>query len=111
MKRVFYIYNPFSGAQGNGKNVDRVIEHLMKAGIMVSVHRLFTMRPDSALEDFFLHRQEEYDAILVAGGDGTLSQMLNYAMQHNCRLPMGFLPTGTCNDLVRSLGLPKEPIP
>ena len=108
MKRIFYIYNPFSGGQVNGKQLDTVLQRLMSAGILVSVHRLFTMQPDLALEDFFLHRQSEYDAIFVAGGDGTLSQMLDYAMRHGCRLPMGFLPTGTCNDLVRSLGFPKD---
>ncbi len=109
MKRVFYLYNPFSGNQGNGKNLDGVIGALMEAGIQVSVHRLYTMTPDTALEDFFLSHQGEYDAILTAGGDGTLSHVLNIAQKYGCRLPMGFLPTGTCNDLVRSLGLPKDP--
>ncbi len=108
MKRVFYIYNPHSGAQINGKNLDFVIERFLENGIFVQVHRLFTMQPDQALESFFKTAQEHFDAVVVSGGDGTLSQVLNIAMRHHCYLPMGFLPTGTCNDMARSMGLPKS---
>ncbi len=108
MKRVFYIYNPYSGAQINGKKLDYVVGRFLENGIFVQVHRLFTMQPDEALEAFFETAQEHFDAVVVSGGDGTLSQVLNVAMRHHCYLPMGFLPTGTCNDMVRSVGLPKS---
>ncbi len=108
MKRVFYIYNPYSGAQTNSKRLDQVITRFLERGIFVQVHRLFTMKPDLALEAFFENAQDHFDAVIVSGGDGTLSQMLNVAMRHKCKLPMGFLPAGTCNDMVRCLGLPKS---
>ncbi|MFQ5737615.1 MAG: diacylglycerol/lipid kinase family protein [Acidobacteriota bacterium] len=42
--------------------------------------------------------------LVVMGGDGTLSEVLNGAMGSSVEL--GFVSTGTGNDLARSLGLP-----
>ncbi len=108
MKRVFYVYNPFSGQGAGAQMLDAVLERCMRANVTVTPHRLFTMKPDLALEAFFETQARYYDAILVAGGDGTLWQMLNVAQRHDCHLPLGLLPMGTCNDTVRSLGLPAD---
>ncbi len=48
-----------------------------------------------------------HDAILVAGGDGTLHAALG-ALLHS-GLPLGVLPLGTANDFARSIGLPMTP--
>ena len=108
MKRVFYVYNPFAGHGACAQTVDAVIERCMRADVAVTVHRLFTMKPDLAIEQFFASHADGYDAVFVAGGDGTLWQMLNLAQRHSCTLPLGLLPMGTCNDTVRSLGLPTD---
>ncbi len=109
MKRILYLYNPYAGHQAHRQMLDTVLQKCMQKGISAIAHRLFTMKPDTALEEFFSCAEQFFDAVFVAGGDGTLNQMLNVAMQHNCRLPMGLLPMGTCNDMVRSLGLPSDP--
>lgn len=49
----------------------------------------------------------EYDAVVAAGGDGTLFDVLNGVMDHplNRRPPLGLIPLGTGNAFSRDIGL------
>ncbi|MDT8386557.1 MAG: lipid kinase [Thiogranum sp.] len=47
------------------------------------------------------------DRILVAGGDGTINRLLPYLVE--AAVPLAIIPTGTANDLARTLGIPDEP--
>lgn len=53
------------------------------------------------------HLVESGDDLLVAGGDGTWHALLGECMRRSLRL--GLLPSGTGNDLARSLGVPLDP--
>ena len=44
------------------------------------------------------------DLVIVAGGDGTMNAAVDALVE--CGLPLGILPTGTGNDLARTLGIP-----
>jgi len=44
------------------------------------------------------------DAIVVAGGDGTVVSQIGIAIQHG--LPIGVVPLGTFNDMARTLNIP-----
>src|SRR5262245_30850994 len=46
------------------------------------------------------------DAVILGGGDGTLTTAADALM--DVQLPLGVLPTGTANDLARTLGLPTD---
>ena len=53
-----------------------------------------------------------FDAILVAGGDGTLNEVINGMLSaqgagNGSRLPIGLIPVGTRNILARELGIPR----
>jgi len=47
------------------------------------------------------------DRLLVAGGDGTIHQVIQLLAGHECAL--GIVPVGTGNDLARALDLPLDP--
>ena len=48
----------------------------------------------------------EYDEVVVAGGDGTLNEVINGIADAFDRIRVGIIPLGTGNDFARSLGLP-----
>jgi diacylglycerol kinase (ATP) len=45
--------------------------------------------------------------VVVAGGDGTMNAAAEALVK--TRLPLGVLPSGTANDLARTLGIPEDP--
>jgi diacylglycerol kinase (ATP) len=54
---------------------------------------------------------EAYDALYVAGGDGTLNGVLRglVARDGGRHIPIGVIPAGTGNDFVKALGLGEDP--
>lgn len=47
--------------------------------------------------------------IVVLGGDGTINEVINGINDYDDVI-LGYIPSGSSNDLARSLGLPKDPI-
>lgn len=47
--------------------------------------------------------------IVVLGGDGTMNEVINGIKNYDDVI-LGYIPSGSSNDLARSLGLPKDPI-
>lgn len=47
-----------------------------------------------------------FDAVIAAGGDGTIVRTVPIALQHD--IPLGIVPLGTFNDLARSLEIPLD---
>ena len=46
------------------------------------------------------------DVLILGGGDGTISGLVDYLVERN--VPLGLLPLGTANSFARSLGLPLD---
>lgn len=47
-------------------------------------------------------------SLIILGGDGTMNEALQ-GMQDTRRITLGYIPTGSGNDLARDLGLPANP--
>lgn len=47
--------------------------------------------------------------IVILGGDGTANEVVN-GIEDVEKATLGYIPTGSSNDLARGLGLPKEPL-
>jgi len=52
--------------------------------------------------------RDRADAVVIGGGDGTLSAAADGLVE--AQLPLGIIPLGTANDLARTLGLPTDPV-
>ena len=50
-----------------------------------------------------------HDRIVAVGGDGTVQEIINGLLASGEDASLGIVPTGSGNDLARSLGLPTEP--
>ncbi len=79
------------------------IEALEQAGIDVTTHWMKSC--EQALDE--ISKLPETDAILVGGGDGTISGLLPALLER--RETIGILPLGTANDFARGVGIPTTP--
>ena len=61
------------------------------------------------LAEFLSKRRADVDQVAVLGGDGTLNGAVNGILASGSNVPLGIIPCGTGNEIVRSLGIPKDP--
>jgi diacylglycerol kinase (ATP) len=101
--RLLVALNP--GASRVQELADTALTALSDAGFEFVVHQ----RPDSqALGKVLCDNARRFDAIVVAGGDGSVHAVLPALL--DAGKPVGILPLGTANDLALTLGIPSDPI-
>jgi YegS/Rv2252/BmrU family lipid kinase len=105
MNKVKFIYNPYSGENTIISDIDKVIDVHQKHGYTVVPYRICF---DYELTQAFLDIDDTYKYILVAGGDGTVDNVVNHMEKLNINLPISVLPTGTANDFAKFLGIPQD---
>jgi len=104
-KSVILIYNP-NARKGKIKEVvPYIIERLS-----TKFKPCDAVQTKSAEDMIDLARKsaEKYDCIVVAGGDGSIHNVVNGVKQSKGRPTLGFLPYGTVNDVCRTLNVPKD---
>lgn len=105
MKKVKFIYNPYSGENSIVTQLDKVIMIHQKHGYLIVPYRIdFDCNIDEALEDI----DKSYKYILIAGGDGTVDNVVNRMKKLEINLPIGILPFGTANDFAKFIGMPQD---
>lgn len=100
MSRTLLIANSHSGSDG-----DSLSEALQQ--LQGSVETTW-IEPSDDLPAKIREASPEVDRIIVCGGDGTVNRALDALVEAG--LPVGLVPTGTANDLARSLGIPADPL-
>lgn len=105
MKKVKFIYNPFSGEAVITKNLDTIIGKYQAKGYTIVPFRIST---EQSLEDAFLDINSSYHHVLGAGGDGTINQIINIMKKKNLDIPLAILPVGTANDFAKYIGMPAD---
>ena len=96
--RVTLIHNPGAGKQANGAADLRKL--LKRAGHKVRYQSSKEAGWKKALE-------KRADLVVIAGGDGTVGRVLRRMPGHD--LPVALLPSGTANNIARSLGQVERP--
>lgn len=105
MLKVKFIYNPYSGENLIINEVDTVIKVHQKYGYTVVPFRIGREYSiSSAFEDI----DKDYKYIIVAGGDGTVDNIVNYMKKNNIDIPIAILPTGTANDFAKFINMPQD---
>jgi YegS/Rv2252/BmrU family lipid kinase len=100
-KRILLLHN--AKARQGGDALEPVCARLEAGGFAVTVEP-FENLPEIARDIARLH--ESADAVVVCGGDGSISSAVPAAMESG--LPLGIIPAGTANDLARTLAIPLD---
>ncbi len=102
------IVNPASKS-GRGQKIWKTIEPvLLKRGIPYQVY-FSRGTGDVAAETRRLSALQEPIRLILLGGDGTMNEALQ-GMQPVSNFTVGYIPTGSSNDLARNLGIPMNPL-
>ncbi|MES1214891.1 MAG: YegS/Rv2252/BmrU family lipid kinase [Bacteroidota bacterium] len=104
-RRIIYIINPISGTRAK-KDLQQFVER--KTAEKKIPYLVF---PSVASGDYsFLHpiiKEKKITDIVIAGGDGTVSQVAGSLLDFN--LNFGVIPCGSGNGLALTAGIPKKP--
>lgn len=106
VKRARIIYNPTSGREIFKKHLADVMIKLEKAGYETSCHS--TTGKGDAMIAARKAAENKFDIVIVAGGDGTLNEVVNGIAGQDYRPKIGLIPMGTTNDFARALHIPRN---
>src|ERR1700761_1686139 len=102
-ERLRVIYNPVAG-QRHGERLRKTFRALEQSGAYISV--IETNGPGDAERAAAAARRTDTDILIVAGGDGTINEVVNGLMAAPGQIPpMGIIPLGTANVLAQEIGL------
>ena len=109
-KKLYFVYNPVAGKGKVRAALPGILYVFGKAGFDVTCHPTFGAGEAEELAKEY--DCERYKCLVVAGGDGTLDEVVRGLMRsHEGVLPtVGYIPVGTANDFAASHGIPKNPI-
>jgi len=104
-RRLLIIYNPCAGGRRRGLFL-RILKRLKALGCEISLYE--TKASGDAVN--FLRATDigAYDAVVAAGGDGTIREVVNGLAGRE--VPMGIVPLGTTNVLASEMGLASDEI-
>ncbi len=101
--KIKLIVNPNSGQRRLEDYLPKVLYIFSKNGYIVD---LATINNQKDLKKN-TSNINDYDYLLVSGGDGTVNSVINETVSKN--IPIGIIPTGTTNVLSIELNLPSNP--
>ncbi|WP_138380261.1 diacylglycerol/lipid kinase family protein [Luteithermobacter gelatinilyticus] len=99
-RKLLIVHNPRSGRRNHHK-FRQVVERLRGRDLMIHIQQ--TRFPGHAHDLIRNAQGKDYDLVVVAGGDGTLNDVLS-ALPH-LNLPFALIPLGTANVFAREIGL------
>ncbi|MBM3415905.1 MAG: YegS/Rv2252/BmrU family lipid kinase [Bacteroidetes bacterium] len=104
MRNIIYIINPVAGTRAKNDLQQLIEKETGKAGIA------FRVFPSVASGDYsFLRpliKEEKVTDVVIAGGDGTVNQVVSSLM--DCNVNFGIIPCGSGNGLAYAANIPKQ---
>jgi len=106
--RALCIVNPAAGKRtAKDGDLDAALSMLREAGFALDVRETAAERP-SAADLAKAAIAEGFEAVIVAGGDGTVQPVAQALVGSD--IVLGILPFGTYMNVARGLGLPLDPV-
>lgn len=107
MKKARFIYNPTSGQEIIKRYIADILDKLESYGYEASAFQT-TAEEKSAQNEADRATRKKFDLIVVAGGDGTINEVVNGMSGHKKRPRLAIVPVGTTNDFARALKIPRN---
>lgn len=105
-KQALIIYNPFSGKRKKHSAFPVLLNKLSEIGYHFTVYELN--------EVHFINNPirkactQKWDAIFIAGGDGTVNQTIQFLAEEEFRPNVGVFPFGTSNEFAKFMRIPSN---
>lgn len=110
MRKIKVIENPSAGKNivpYLQKRINLVIGILIDKGYVI--HKFKTEKENDAYHETIKACNEDWDAIIVSGGDGTVNEVSTGIAESTRKIPVGILAEGTVNDFATIMKLPRDP--
>lgn len=104
-KKALLIVNPCSGRSKSRAGTFEIVDKFSNSDIEFAVHT--TTCPGDAT-NIVKRELKDRDLVVCCGGDGTLNETINGVMDMPRRVPIGYIPAGTTNDIAKSLNIPTD---
>ncbi len=101
---VLLIVNPCSGQSKKRKTVDEITAEFPAEYNITPIETKCRGDATNIVKEY----AENNDIVVCCGGDGTFNETINGVMQLPKRIPIGYIPTGSTNDLANTIGIPTE---
>lgn len=102
MQNILLIVNPVSGRQKSRLMLYSIVNFLSQHGCKTTI---FATTGRGHATELVRQHAANHDRIICCGGDGTLNEIFSGLATMDIAIPVGYIPTGTTNDLAHALGL------
>ena len=106
MKKIKIISNPSSGRQSIDRRLERLIKLLIDDGY--TINKFETKKKNDAMNETIKTCMEDWDIIIVSGGDGTVNEVAKGIVKSDNKIPVAILASGTVNDFANYMKIPKD---
>ena len=102
-KKALLVINPCAGVDRKRVSPLDVIKKLSAAGFEINVENTKGIGDATTIVK---EMGKDFDLVLCCGGDGTLNETINGVLALDKKIPVGYIPSGSTNDLASTLGIP-----
>jgi YegS/Rv2252/BmrU family lipid kinase len=102
-QNILLVINPIAGRKEAKRILYKIVDFLCRNECKTTIYT--TSRKGEATNIVIEHAGDS-QRIICVGGDGTLHEVLTGLKTMDLYVPVGYIPTGTTNDLARALKLP-----
>jgi len=104
LQNLMLIVNPHSGRGLSKTALGTIVSQLCCGGYSVTVYYAC----DKDVGTLAYEYAKYHDLAVCVGGDGTLNAVCSGLLRSNISIPVGYIPTGTVNDVASTLALSKD---
>ena len=105
MNHILFVYNRHAGKTRTWSGLSDILNAMTQRDCLVTAYPT-QYRGDAG--DAIVRWSQDYDRVVVAGGDGTLSEAISGAITMENPPVIGYIPVGTTNDFSKNLNLPSD---